>query len=177
MVRRTRQTSPSSKGLQAGQVLRRDVLNAWGWVGSEITDSSSITRDHLLATCGFSRRSNHPFCRNQHKSKSRSARSSNPASAQAVNDIIPEDVIVISDGEDEGHKCSKKACKSNPNCLNYLGREKWETEGAIGLLTPSKFVHILNPHPQNQQLITFCPLQNSERILCYSPEIQICPLV
>ncbi|KAJ3905046.1 cysteine proteinase, partial [Lentinula edodes] len=126
--RRTRQASPSSKGLQAGQVLRRDVLNAWGWVGSEITDSSSITRDHLLATCGFSRRSNHPFCRNQHKSKSRSAQSSNPASPQAVNDIIPEDVIVISDGEDEGRKCSKKACKGNPNCLNYLGQEKWETE-------------------------------------------------
>ncbi|KAJ3732305.1 cysteine proteinase [Lentinula guzmanii] len=131
MVRRTGQASSSSKGLAAGQVLRRDVLNAWGWVGTEVTDSSSITRDHLLATCGLSRRNNYPFCRNNHKSKSRTIQSPVPVIHQVTNDDIPDDVIVISDGEDEGHNCGKKVCKGNPNCLNYLGQEKWESEESV----------------------------------------------
>ncbi|KAJ4487816.1 cysteine proteinase [Lentinula aciculospora] len=128
MVRRTNQVSSSSKGLVAGQVLRRDVLNAWGWVGIEVTEPSSITRDHLLATCGLSRRNNHPFCRNKHQVKSRSAHSSSPATSQVANNSVPDDMIVIADSEDEGHNCSKKACETNPNCLNYLGQEKWESE-------------------------------------------------
>ncbi|KAJ3775406.1 cysteine proteinase [Lentinula raphanica] len=133
MVRRTAQaSSTSSKGLGAGQILRRDVLNAWGWVGSEVTDSSSITRDHLLATCGFSRRNNYPFCRNKHRSKSRSPQNSEPSTTtQTSNDVLADDVIVISDGEDEGHSCSKKSCKSNPNCLNYIGSEKWQSNESV----------------------------------------------
>lgn len=40
-----------------------------------------------------------------------------------------EDIIVISD--DDAPSCSKKDCKTNPNCLNYLGQESWEDEGTF----------------------------------------------
>ncbi|TFY64882.1 hypothetical protein EVJ58_g2344 [Rhodofomes roseus] len=39
---------------------------------------------------------------------------------------LEDDIIVISD--DEAPRCTSKACKSNPYCLNYLGQEKWEDE-------------------------------------------------
>ena len=40
-------------------------------------------------------------------------------------------VVVISD--DEGPTCDKKTCRSNPNCLNYLGQEQWEDEGVLNV--------------------------------------------
>ena len=48
------------------------------------------------------------------------------ASSSAEGEI-EDDVIVISD--DDAPPCTKKLCRANPNCLNYLGQEKWEEEG------------------------------------------------
>ncbi|KIK57675.1 hypothetical protein GYMLUDRAFT_75287 [Collybiopsis luxurians FD-317 M1] len=130
MGKRTRQNpSSSSPVLTAGQVLRRDELNSWGWAGTEVTDSSSITREHLLATCGFSRRNNHSFCHNNYTSETR-IQTSKQASRNNTRKEESDDVIVISDGENETPSCSKKSCKKNPNCLNYLGQDKWQDEGS-----------------------------------------------
>ncbi|KAJ8496755.1 hypothetical protein ONZ45_g12333 [Pleurotus djamor] len=45
----------------------------------------------------------------------------------AVAGELRDDVIVISD-DDLEPECTKKTCKNNPNCLNYLGQDIWESE-------------------------------------------------
>lgn len=171
MVKRTRLASPPPKGLAAGQVLRRDVLRSWGWVGSEITDPSLITRDHLLATCGLSKKNSYPFCRNQDQSKSRRLKASRTSSPVATNDVIPNDVIIISDDEDDGTLCGKKGCKINPNCLNHLGQEKWKDEGTTSLRCGWFIFSSISS--QSLSWTTFCNMQNLEKTHCFSPRIRI----
>ncbi|KAF8637340.1 hypothetical protein AX17_002841 [Amanita inopinata Kibby_2008] len=112
-------SSRGSNGLAPGERLKRTTLpdnktSAWGWVGTEVQDSSSIATEHLLATCGFSKRNANPFCLNRF------------AQAPATDDRMENDVIMITDHEPS--LCSKKGCKHNPNCLNYLGQDKWEDD-------------------------------------------------
>ncbi|KAH9946153.1 cysteine proteinase [Epithele typhae] len=134
--KRTRRPSPSSAGLSAGERLKRIKLtnnaaySAWGWVETEVTQASDIRDEHLLATCGFSRRSSHPICPNKHlpdfsnTSAKQSPVHSHSTRPQKVESEVVDDVIVISD--DEGSSCTPKLCKSNPYCLNYLGQDNWE---------------------------------------------------
>ncbi|KAJ7775067.1 hypothetical protein B0H16DRAFT_1672615 [Mycena metata] len=119
----------ASQGLAAGETLKRTAhavhSSSWGWVGSEATDTSSITAEHLSATCGFSSRNTHPACRNKFaKLPPRKEKSNSPK----VNGEIEEDIIVISSDDEEDINCTKRGCKNNPNCLNYLGQKKWENE-------------------------------------------------
>ncbi|KAF5389843.1 hypothetical protein D9757_003699 [Collybiopsis confluens] len=126
MGKRTRQNNSTSNGLVAGQILRRDELNSWGWVGTEVTDASLITREHLLATCGLYGRNARRFC---HKNTSETrTQSLEQTRSKSTSHNEHNDVIVISDSEDEARSCSKKFCKSNPNCLNYLGQDQWADE-------------------------------------------------
>lgn len=133
--KRKRRGSPSSRGLNAGEVLKRSTLpgnstTTWGWVGTEVLDVSQLTREHLLMACGLSARNTHPLCRNKFALKVERRDSSRaPTPKTPVDGELNDDVIVISD--DEGPTCSKKACKTNPNCLNYLGQDLWEDEGMV----------------------------------------------
>lgn len=118
------------KGLAAGEQLKRSLLigndsSAWGWVGTEVLDRSEITQEHRMITCGLSKRSRHPFCPNKYAPVYKQRAS--PRNDIAKDGELDDDVIVISD--DELPPCSKKLCRNNPNCLNYLGQEKWEGEG------------------------------------------------
>lgn len=130
MVKRKRDDA-SPKGLAAGEPLKRTAhavaASSWGWVGSEATDTADITVEHLSATCGFSKRNTHPFCRNKYaKLPPKKERKKPPP---PINGEIEEDIIVISSDDDEDINCTKKLCRNNPNCLNYLGQKKWEDEG------------------------------------------------
>lgn len=133
--KRKRRGSPSSRGLIAGEVLKRSTLPGnstlpWGWVGTEVVDVSQITREHLLMACGLSARNTHPLCRNNYALEAEERDSPQaPTPKLPVNGEPNDDVIVISD--DEEPICSKKACKNNPNCLNYLGQDLWEDEGMV----------------------------------------------
>lgn len=110
--KRKRHVSPNEKSKRS---LPSDgKLSPWGWVGTEVNDVSAITTEHVLATCGFSNRNPYPFCPSRF-------------GQNTPTDKLENDVIVITD--DEISQCSKKACKQNPNCLNYLGQEKWEDDG------------------------------------------------
>ncbi|CAK5277621.1 unnamed protein product [Mycena citricolor] len=105
----------------------------WGWVGTEVHDTSAITPEHLLATCGLSSvRNRYPFCRNSFVKRGRNRAQSErtpPAKAAPPESGKADDVIVlVSDEDDEVYPCTKKKCKSNPNCLNYLGQRLWEDE-------------------------------------------------
>ncbi|KAI0664864.1 cysteine proteinase [Cubamyces menziesii] len=128
--KRTRRASPASTGLTAGERLKRTKLtgnaaySAWGWVGTEATETQQITLEHRLATCGLSKTSNHPLCPNKYVEKQKTPPGSKVVDTPATQGGPTEDVIVISD--DEGPSCSSKSCKLNPYCLNYLGQEKWE---------------------------------------------------
>ncbi|KAG9318845.1 hypothetical protein JVU11DRAFT_949 [Chiua virens] len=109
--KRKRRPSPAPKGLAAGEHLKRAKLaagdsSAWGWVDTEVSDPSQLTLEHRLMTCGLSRRNKNP--------------------TTVANGELENDVIVVSD--DEPPPCNKKACKNNPNCLNYLGQLQWEDE-------------------------------------------------
>ncbi|KAI0831247.1 cysteine proteinase [Trametes gibbosa] len=125
--KRTRRSSPTHPGLSAGERLKRTKLtgnvaySAWGWVGTDVVDVSGIAQVHRLATCGFSKNSTQPICRNKYSERQKilsgGGRNCNSGPSE-------EEVIVISD--DEGPVCNNKACKQNPYCLNHLGQDKWE---------------------------------------------------
>ncbi|KAL1729248.1 hypothetical protein EV714DRAFT_251709 [Schizophyllum commune] len=134
-----RKRRDEQKGLAPGQVLKRAKLlgntsSPWGWVGTDVLDAAHITDEHRLAACGF----NQPLCANKYapeyrqmqkqkqrrlkERKTREKRDSSPAGGT-------DEVIVISDTEEVQLECTKKLCnKGNPNCLNYLGQDKWEDE-------------------------------------------------
>ncbi|KAL4067914.1 hypothetical protein J3A83DRAFT_4097639 [Scleroderma citrinum] len=132
--KRKRRTSPPPRGLAAGEQLKRSRLagndsSAWGWVDIEVSDPSQITLEHRLMTCGLSKRNRNPFCGGKYVSppeQSSSTVVTQVSTAIIANGELENDIIVVSD--DEMPSCSKKACKHNPNCLNYLGQEKWEDE-------------------------------------------------
>ncbi|OAX36669.1 cysteine proteinase [Rhizopogon vinicolor AM-OR11-026] len=129
--KRKHRQSPAPKGLAAGEQLKRGKLpgrDPWGWVGTEVTHTSQITLEHRLMTCGLSRRSGNPFCANKYANKPEK-QSTPPPKLEAADGELQDDVIVISD--DELPPCSKKLCKNNPNCLNYLGQETWEDEDKV----------------------------------------------
>ncbi|TFK55130.1 cysteine proteinase [Heliocybe sulcata] len=127
---RRRGASSAPKILEAGQKLKREALhgsrsNLWSWVGTEATDASRITDEHLAFCCGLSKRNGWPVCRNKYAKAASSDSSEETKPAKPID--VDEDVIVISDDE-QRQECSRKACKLNPNCLNYLGQEAWEDE-------------------------------------------------
>lgn len=131
--KRKRRASPVPKGLAAGEQLQRSTLtgsdsSAWGWVGTEVLDASEITQEHRLIACGLSKRNRYPICPNKYApTDKQKASPRDEVTLPSVDGELDDDVIVISD--DEPQQCSKKICKNNPNCLNYLGQEKWEDEG------------------------------------------------
>ena len=128
MKRKREATQP---GLTAGERLKRSKLTSnpdiwaspWDWAGTDVFDASHITKDHLLATCGFLPNSGHILCAN----KLRKSLEKRPETARQAPAGDGDDVIVISDDETPG--CSKRSCRKNPNCLNYLGQEKWVDAG------------------------------------------------
>jgi len=99
----------------------------WGWVGSEVKCAEDITLEHRKSTCNLSQRNNNALCINKY-SRSSNTKSISAPFLSTVNGELRDDIIVISD-EDEEPACSKKECRVNPFCLNYLGQDKWE-EGA-----------------------------------------------
>lgn len=133
--KRKRGVSLTSTGLAPGEQLKRNTLpgnnsSPWGWVGTEVVSPSEITSEHLLVACGLSERNHYPCCSNKYSSPSHTptiVQSQTHFKEPSVNGELDEDVIVISD--DEHLQCARKSCKTNPNCLNYLGQEIWEDEG------------------------------------------------
>ena len=127
-ARRKRRASPHSKGLPPGEIMKRDRqagnnFVAWGWVGSDVSDVSDISREHILATCNFSSQNGFLLCGNSYRSLPTKTKT------KQETDIADDgDVIVISD-DDGTPVCNKKVCRKNPHCLNYLGQEVWEDEG------------------------------------------------
>ncbi|KAG2750640.1 cysteine proteinase [Suillus brevipes Sb2] len=129
--KRKHRSSPAPKGLAAGEQLKRGKLpgsDPWGWVGTEVTRSSQITLEHRLMSCGLSRRSNNPCCANKYAHKPEK-QSSPTSKRETAGGELGDDVVVVSD--DEPSPCSKKLCKTNPNCLNYLGQETWKDEDKV----------------------------------------------
>jgi ubiquitin carboxyl-terminal hydrolase 48 len=132
--KRKRNASLPPKGLTSGELLNRNAIasaSPWGWVGTEVTDLADITLEHRLLACGLSQRNVILYCRNKFGAKEDEAHATfskeHQLPLQGVDGELDDDIIVISD--DEQPSCSKKLCKSNPNCLNYLGQEMWEDEG------------------------------------------------
>ena len=130
--KRPRRATPPAQGLSAGERLKRARLSghdyhAWGWVGTDVHDPADITQEHCSATCGFSDAATPPFCGNRFRESSKVPRPKQDSSSATAAGELEDDIIVVSD--DDVPVCSPKMCKSNPNCLNYLGQEKWESEG------------------------------------------------
>jgi ubiquitin carboxyl-terminal hydrolase 48 len=132
--KRRRRQNQQHEGLAPGERLKRqkhtstsggDWDSPWGWVGTNVTDASGITEEHLLATCGLSRKSRHLFCANKYRKHP--AKTISPVEVVVSGEEPAKDVVIISD--DETPTCSKRHCSKNPNCLNYLGQDSWEDAG------------------------------------------------
>ncbi|KAL0058942.1 hypothetical protein AAF712_014345 [Marasmius tenuissimus] len=131
--KRKRRASPLSKGLPAGEILRRERLagnatSPWSWVGTEVNDASRITHEHMLTVYGLSSRT--PRCPNQYAP----GKIATPVCEDhpLAEGELEEDIIIVSDDDDKS--CNKKDCRSNPFCLNYLGQDKWNDEGKARIM-------------------------------------------
>ncbi|KAJ8078975.1 hypothetical protein PM082_013259 [Marasmius tenuissimus] len=131
--KRKRRASPLSKGLPAGEILRRERLagnatSPWSWVGTEVNDASRITHEHMLTVYGLSSRT--PRCPNQYAP----GKIATPVCEDhpLAEGGLEEDIIIVSDDDDKS--CNKKDCRSNPFCLNYLGQDKWDDEGKARIM-------------------------------------------
>jgi hypothetical protein len=137
--KRRRNASLPPKGLQPGEQLNRNALpsssslSPWAWVGNIVADTADITLEHRLASCNLSWK-NPGFCPNKYSAGNPKANGNSlHASVQAPSAAgeLQDDIIVISD--DDEPSCSKKKCKANPNCLNYLGQQAWQDDGQPNL--------------------------------------------
>jgi ubiquitin carboxyl-terminal hydrolase 48 len=137
-AKRRRCQNQQHEGLAPGERFKRqkhtstlggDWDSPWGWVGTNVTDASGITEEHLLATCGFSRKSRHLFCANKYRKHP--AKTVSPVEAVVSGEEPAKDVVIISD--DETPTCGKRHCSKNPNCLNYLAQDSWEDAGKQSL--------------------------------------------
>lgn len=132
--KRRRHVSPTEKAKRSTP--SDSKTSPWGWVGTEVKDVSAIAPEHVLATCGFSTRNSYSLCPSRF-------------TQGATNDMLDNELIVITD--DEISQCSKKACKHNPNCLNYLGQEKWEDDAKVSALF-TKYVEMgEDPNEQSRE--------------------------
>ncbi|KAJ3510286.1 hypothetical protein NLJ89_g4765 [Agrocybe chaxingu] len=134
--KRKRNASLLPKGLAADDQLKPNALprpsssNPWGWVVSEVSDAAGITQEHRISACNLSARNKNTSCRNKYstitvKKDAGAAPKATLPSSTATGEL-EDDIIVISD--DEEPSCSKKKCKANPMCLNYVGQDLWEDE-------------------------------------------------
>jgi hypothetical protein len=94
---------------------------------------ADITLEHRMLACNLSQRNDIPYCLSKFAAKKDDGNAKKSREFQlpapSVDGELDDDIIVISD--DEQPSCSKKLCKANPNCLNYLGQEMWEDEGDL----------------------------------------------
>lgn len=117
-------------GLAAGQILKRntlagDITSPWGWAGTEVRSAAGITPEHRLATCRLSKRNKRTLCPNKYAPKDAAA----PKAEASVSSSLGDEDMIDVDAIDDSTNCSKRTCKSNPFCLNYLGQDKWEDSG------------------------------------------------
>jgi hypothetical protein len=134
--KRKRNASMPPKGLASGELLKQNAITSgspWGWV--EMTDLADITLEHRMLACNLSQRNDIPYCLSKFAAKKDEGNAKKSRESQlpapSVDGELDDDIIVISDSDDEQPSCSKKLCKANPNCLNYLGQEMWEDEGDL----------------------------------------------
>ena len=134
--KRKRNSSLPPKSFASGELLKRNAITSgspWGWVGTEVTELADITLEHRLLACNLSQKNDIPYCLSKFTTKEDEIHAKNSREPQpllpSVDGELDDDIIIISD--DEQPSCSKKLCKANPNCLNYLGQELWEDEGDL----------------------------------------------
>ena len=124
-------------GLHAGERLKRDqlagadIFTQWGWI-PKISDPSQIIPEHRLAACGFHDKIGKPICKNKYSMLDE------PEHKKRKTDVAPKttlklpegedagDIIVVSSDDEEPEYCTKKRCKENPQCVNYVGQIKLE---------------------------------------------------
>ncbi|KZV97028.1 cysteine proteinase [Exidia glandulosa HHB12029] len=107
----------------------------WGWVGTLARDAADITPDMRLRTCGLAAANKWPICPNKFSAPTPTEPLDEGDARGKKRPRLDSDVE-----PDVEHECSKKACKANPNCLNWLGQEEWvERGGAMG-----KFMRVNN---------------------------------
>lgn len=135
-LKRRNRDPPQRRGLAPGESLSRYLVPThntqpalWAWVGSEVIRESDISTEHCLRACGMSTRNIHPFCANKYVSQ--------VPDTTVKETTLDEEIAIVSDDD---IKCSSKGCKGNPNCLNYLGQDKWEDEG-IYFRASTIFIH------------------------------------
>lgn len=135
MSKRKRRDIPShADGLAPGiKIPRRTAdYSEWGWVHTEVTTPQHITNEHRQAAYGFSPRNalKKPICRSKYLSTKATVPVVDSKGKGKAIQNQDDDIITISDDEPEAIPCSKKTCRTNPNCLNFLGQVRWKDEGA-----------------------------------------------
>lgn len=102
----------------------------WDWLDDTAAPPLNITDDQARSAYGFSEKEGFQICPLQLVVPKSSSKSSKGATGKQ-----PSDCIEISDEEEEPEevpiRCTVKACKKNPQCLNRLGQALWQDSGEL----------------------------------------------
>lgn len=128
--------------VESASRIKLDNELRWNWIGSDVSRSNEITLTHRIRAAGLEQCDGRRACRNIYSRKV-----ANGFSAMCISDAT-EDLITIDSDEEFDSSCTKKLCKDNPFCLNYLGQELWEDEGELRILS---FVHANSNTPLHQK--------------------------
>lgn len=125
----------------------------WSWVGTEVTKAEEITREHQLTAYGLTPKSGYEACPNKYLPVQNATKLAKGDGEMDEN----VEVIVVSD-EEITSVCSKKNCKSNPRCLNYLGQDVWENQGeaaqVLCLVIQCSYCNLSQSQEQIQEVVT-----------------------
>ncbi|KAG0269925.1 hypothetical protein DFQ27_001474 [Actinomortierella ambigua] len=99
----------------------------WKFVGTEVSSKNDLTFDHVRAAYGLT--CNDHGSHGQEESGQRKQITTFPYCGNKF-ERQTEPPTTSSTNWTSG-KCSAAKCKDNPNCLNYLGQEQWESEDAF----------------------------------------------
>lgn len=151
--RETTKRLAREKGLGVGVQLKRASLpskpvtgaygldnsgDPWGWILNPVECVEDIKEENLLRACGISL-DRSSYCPNLYASKQEDEEGSPRKKQKLLIDVdSPDEDVIIVSSDDESKPtilskgaCTKKGCKGDPQCLNYLGQEMWEDQSAL----------------------------------------------
>lgn len=112
------------------QIPKKDE-HLWDFVGTEALVKSDVTKLHIRTVYNLRLNEARPLCANNTFSSSFNKDADVEGDEDEVK-VIPSDKIVETPKGKRKPRVKiscKRACKDNPNCLNWLGQERWEASG------------------------------------------------
>jgi len=102
------------------RLIKKADETLWDWVGAEVNQVNDIDKKHVRQVYCLDGEKLRPFCSNLHSLNQ----------THSSHNDISQKKMASKSGKKGEYKCSPVKCAKNPNCLNYLGQDQWESDGS-----------------------------------------------